>query len=101
MCIVGAITTNNRVFDAWCLFAVGLVGYVLLALGFALAPMVLGFILGKLVETNFRTGVIAGQGSVMGFFSRPIAVCLVAFGILMICVDLIRGILKKQKTAKA
>ena len=101
MYIVGAITTNNRVFDAWCLFAVGLVGYVLLALGFALAPMVLGFILGKLVETNFRTGVIAGQDSIMGFFSRPIAICLVAFGVLMICMDLIRGHAEKRKANRA
>lgn len=83
MCMVGAITTNNRVFDAWCLFVVGVIGYVLLTCGFSVAPMVLGFILGDIVESNFRTGVIAGQGSVVGFFGRPIAICLVAFGILM------------------
>lgn len=101
MCVVGAVTTNNRTFDAWCLFFVGVIGYVLLALGFSVAPMVLGFILGKMVETNFRTGVIAGQGSVMGFFSRPIAIVLVAAGVLMICIDLIRGAVKNRKEAKS
>lgn len=83
MCVVGAVTTNNRVFDAWVLYVVGVAGYVLLAQGLSVAPMVLGFILGKIVESNFRTGVIAGQGSVMGFFSHPIAMGLVAFGIFM------------------
>ncbi|WP_325199482.1 tripartite tricarboxylate transporter permease [Oscillibacter sp.] len=83
MCVVGAVTTNNRVFDAWVLYVVGVAGYVLLARGLSVAPMVLGFILGKIVESNFRTGVIAGQGSVMGFFSHPIAMGLVAFGIFM------------------
>ena len=83
MCMVGAVTTNNRIFDAWVLFAVGVVGYMLLQRGLNVAPMVLGFILGRIVESNFRTGVIAGKGSVMGFFSRPIAIGLVLFGVLM------------------
>ena len=83
MCMVGAITTNNRTFDAWVLYIVGIIGFILLARGLNVAPMVLGFILGKIVESNFRTGVISGQGSVMGFFHRPIAIVLVAFGIFM------------------
>lgn len=101
MCIVGAITTNNRIFDAWCLFFVGIVGYLLISCNFSVAPMVLGFILGDTVESNFRTGVIAGQGSVLGFFTRPIAVCMVAFGILMVAMDFIRSYLKKKKAAQA
>jgi len=97
MCVVGAITTNNRIFDAWTLFVIGVVGYMLLCCNFAVAPMVLGFILGPMVESNFRTAVIAGQGSVMGFFSHPIAVGLVTFGLLMVFLDLIRELLKKKK----
>jgi putative tricarboxylic transport membrane protein len=99
MCIVGAITTNNRIFDAWCLFFIGVIGYVLLSCGFSVAPIVLGFILGDIVESNFRTGVIAGQGSVMNFFTSPIAVCMVAFGILMVALDFIKSSLKKRKAA--
>ena len=100
MCMVGAITTNNRIFDAWVLYCVGIIGFVLLARGLNVAPMVLGFILGRIVESNFRTGVISGRGSVMGFFSRPIAICLVAFGIFM-AVWTNRGGFKKKKNAKA
>ena len=100
MCMVGAITTNNRIFDAWVLYCVGIIGFVLLARGLNVAPMVLGFILGRIVESNFRTGVISGRGSVMGFFSRPVAMCLVAFGIFM-AVWTNRGGFKKKKNAKA
>ncbi len=100
MCMVGAITTNNRIFDAWVLYCVGIIGFVLLARGLNVAPMVLGFILGRIVESNFRTGVISGRGSVMGFFSRPVAMCLVAFGIFM-AVWTNRGSFQKKKNAKA
>lgn len=55
MCMVGAYTANNRIFDIWVLFAVGVIGYVLIHCGLNVTPMVLGFILGRIVESNFRT----------------------------------------------
>ena len=100
MCTVGAITTNNRVFDAWCLLLIGVVGYILITCKIPVAPIVLGFILGKLLETNFRTAIIAGKGSVMGIFERPIALGLMAFGILMVIWEPLTSYLKKKKAAK-
>lgn len=100
MCTVGAITTNNRVFDAWCLLLIGVVGYLLITCKIPVAPIVLGFILGKLLETNFRTAVIAGKGSVMGIFERPIALGLMAFGILMVVWEPLMKTLKKKKAQK-
>lgn len=83
MCMVGAFTANNRIFDIWVLFVVGVVGYVLIQSGLNVTPMVLGFILGRIVESNFRTAVISGHGSVMGLFHSPIAVAMIAFGVIM------------------
>lgn len=83
MCTVGAFTANNRIFDVWVLFIVGIVGYVLIQGGMNVTPMVLGFILGRIVESNFRTAVISGHGSVMGLFRSPIAIAMIAFGVLM------------------
>lgn len=97
MCIVGAITTNNRTFDAWCLLLIGIAAYLLLSNGMSASPIVLGFILGKTVETNFRTAVIAGNGSAMGLFTRPIAMVLIAFGVFMVVWDSIKSLLKKRK----
>ncbi len=91
MCMVGAITSNNRVFDAWTLFVIGVIGFILLNCEFSLPPIVLGFILGSIVESNFRTAIIASQGSVLALFDRPIAVCLLAFGIVMLFWDSIRN----------
>jgi putative tricarboxylic transport membrane protein len=98
MCMVGAITANNRVFDAWTLFFVGVVGFVLINCDFAVAPIVLGFILGPIVESNFRTAVIASQGSVLPLFSAPIAVGLLVFGVLMLFWDKFR--IKKAAPTK-
>jgi putative tricarboxylic transport membrane protein len=98
MCMVGALTNNNRVFDAWVLLLVGVVAYILFQCNFSVSPMVLGFILGNMVESNFRTAVIAGSGSVLGLFNRPIALGLLAFGILMVAWDFLKDkILKKKK----
>lgn len=83
MCVVGAITANNRIFDAWVLLVVGVAGYVLIQSEVNVTPMVLGFILGRVVESNFRTGVFSGQGSISGLFHSPIALVMIAFGVLM------------------
>lgn len=83
MCMTGAITANNRIFDAWVLFAVGIFGHILIQSEVSVTPMVLGFILGRLVESNFRTGVFSGQGSISGLFQSPIAMVLIAFGVVM------------------
>lgn len=97
MCIVGAFTANNRVFDAWVLFVVGVVGYVLIQSGLNVTPMVLGFILGRIVESNFRTAVISGHGSIAGLFYSPIALAMIAFGVLMAAFFGRTGAKQKQK----
>ncbi|MCD7790150.1 MAG: tripartite tricarboxylate transporter permease [Bacteroides thetaiotaomicron] len=98
MCIVGAVTTNNRVFDAWCLLIIGVVSYLLLSQGLSAAPIVLGFILGSLLETNLRTAIIAGKGSASGLFGHPIAMVLMAIGILMVVWEPVKGMLRKKKS---
>lgn len=81
--MVGAFTANNRIFDMWVLFVVGVVGYMLIQSGLNVTPMVLGFILGRIVESNFRTAVISGHGSVMGLLHSPIAIAMIAFGVIV------------------
>lgn len=100
MCMIGAFTSNNRLFDCWVLLVVGLLSYVLIKLEFPLAPLVLGFILGPMIEKNFRLGVISSKGSVAQLFTRPIAVCLLLFGLVMLLWPAAKAMLKKRKTAK-
>lgn len=84
MCVVGTITVNNRLFDSWVLFVVGIVGYILIAAKFPLPPIVIGFILGSIIENNFRTALIANQGNFMSLFSKPIAVGFLIFTVVMV-----------------
>lgn len=75
LCCVGAYGASNRVFDCICLIFFGVYGYVMSKLKFPLAPMIIGFILGPMAETNLRRGIMSVDGNIWMFFTRPIAVC--------------------------
>lgn len=80
-CIVGAFAINNTMFGVGVMLVMGVIAYVLEANRFAIAPIILGIVLGPLVEQNFVTSMIITNGNVLGLFSRPIAAVL---GILTI-----------------
>jgi len=73
MCVVGAFALNNRMFDVYTLFAFGVFGYVLLKFDYPFAPMILGFILGPLIEQNLRSALMSGRGDLSPFIERPIS----------------------------
>jgi len=97
MCVVGTFTTNNRLFDVWVFFIIGILGYVLVSNNFPLGPAVLGYILAKTIESNMRTGLVSSNGSFMGFFKSPLAVCLVLFGLILLCLPPFLAARKKRK----
>jgi TctA family transporter len=72
-CIVGSFSINNTMFGVGVMLVMGVIAYVLEANRFAIAPIILGIVLGPLVETNFTTSMIITNGNVLGLFSRPIA----------------------------
>ena len=94
MCMVGTYTVNNRLFDTWVLFVIGLVAFLLQHCGFSLPPIVLGYVLGTIIESNFRTAMIGSRGSVTEIFTRPIAMGLMIVAVLMIVIP----VLRKKKT---
>ncbi|MEO7412293.1 MAG: tripartite tricarboxylate transporter permease [Opitutaceae bacterium] len=75
--VVGSFSLRNSIFDVYVMAAFGLVGYFLEAKRMPLAPLILGLILGPMVEENFRTGLIKTEGSLLPFFTRPICAALV------------------------
>ena len=96
-CLVGGIATNNRVFDAGVLVGFGIVAYLMVRNDYPLPPMVLGYVLSGVIEKNFRTAVIASDGSFLPLFSRPIALVLLALGIAMALLPTIRKLRRKKK----
>ncbi len=75
---VGAFSLRNSLFDVILMANFGVVGYFLEAKRMPLAPLILGLILGPMVEENFRTGMIKSEGSVLPFLTRPICLVLLA-----------------------
>ncbi len=74
---VGAFAINNSMFDVYVMLAFGLIGFFMEACGVPVVPMILGLILGPLVERELRAGLIASSGSFEPFFMRPISMALV------------------------
>jgi putative tricarboxylic transport membrane protein len=73
LCLVGAFSANNTTFDVVCLSFFGLVGYLIRVLGLPVPPLIIGFVLGPMFETNLRRGLMFMEYDFWAFFSRPIA----------------------------
>ena len=82
---IGAFGTNNRVFDILCIFIFAAIGYMMVKFEFPLAPLVLGFVIGPIIELNFRRGLMSTYGSFWAFFTRPIAttIFVISAGLLV------------------
>jgi TctA family transporter len=76
MCIVGSFAITNSVNAVVIMLVGGLLGWLMEENGFPVAPVILGLVLGEMLESNFMTSMIKADGSLMGFFSRPIAATL-------------------------
>lgn len=72
-CIVGAFAVTNSAFAIGVMLVFGVLGFVMEEHGFPVAPVILGLILGPMLEQNFVTSMIKSDGSFLGFFQRPIA----------------------------
>ncbi len=72
--VVGAFGRNNSISDVWGLLLFGVLGYALEKFGYPLSPLILGFILGPMAETNLRRGLMHTQGAFLPFLQQPIAV---------------------------
>lgn len=87
LCVVGAYAVNNSSFDMWVMFGLGIFGYIMIKFGFPVAPMVLGIILGPIMEPNFRRALIASKMNWFTFFTRPMScgfiIAAVVLSILM------------------
>jgi TctA family transporter len=82
-CLVGAFAINNSVFGISVMLAFGVLGFLMEENGFPVAPVILGIVLGPMLEQNFITSRIKSDGDFFGFFARPIAAGLGATTLLV------------------
>jgi putative tricarboxylic transport membrane protein len=76
-CCIGTYSVNNNVDDIFITATFGLMGYLMMRLELDPAPLMLGFILGPMLEENFRRALLLSRGSFVPFFTRPISGTLI------------------------
>jgi putative tricarboxylic transport membrane protein len=78
LCVVGTYALSSRLFDVWTMLLFGVLGYILRKYQFPVAPLVLGIVLGDLMEKSLRRGLVLSDGDLLPFISRPISAVLFA-----------------------
>ena len=81
---IGVYSVNNNVYDIILVWVVGLVGYLLRYLDFEPAPVLIGFVLGPLIEENLRRALLLSRGSIFALFERPISGTLLVIAIALV-----------------
>ena len=94
VCIIGAYGANNRLFDIWTVLIFGIVGYLLQMFKFPVAPILLGFILGPVLEENLRRGLMYSKGSLAPFFTNPISATFLAITALTVIIPCVKAVKK-------
>jgi TctA family transporter len=81
---IGVFSINNSTFDVWIVAIFGTVGYVMRLLDFPPAPLLLGYVLGPLMEENVRRALLISRGDFMVFLERPISATFITITVVLL-----------------
>ena len=98
-CCIGAYASSNSVFNVWLMLGWGALGYFFNKVGVHPAPMVLGFILGPMLEENLRRAMLLSGGDPMVFLHRPISATLLAVAVILLAILIFPAIRRKREEA--
>ncbi len=84
LCVIGPYAIQSRLFDIWVVVAFGVIGYFLRLLNYPMAPLVLGIVLGELLDRNLRRSFVLADGDWTAFFTRPISAVVAAIIVLLL-----------------
>lgn len=96
-CCIGVYTVNNTVFDVYITATFGIIGYLFFKLGCEPAPLLLGFVLGPMMEENFRRALLLSRGDFSTFITRPLSLGLLAAAALMVVIVALPAIKKGRE----
>jgi TctA family transporter len=99
VCCIGAYSLSNAVFDVYLAGLFALVGYVFIRLGCEPAPMILGFILGPLMEENLRRALVLSRGNVVVFLTEPLSLILLMVAAALVLLMLIPALASGREQA--
>ena len=96
-CCIGVYTLNNNTFDVYLTALFALIGYLFYKLSCEAAPLLLGFILGPMMEENLRRALLLSRGDWSAFVTRPLSAGLLACAALMIVIVVLPAISKRRE----
>jgi putative tricarboxylic transport membrane protein len=96
-CAIGVYSTNNNTFDIWMVAIFGVIGYLFIKLGCEPAPLLLGLILGPMMEENLRRAMLLSRGDWSVFVTRPLSLGLLIAASLLLVIVMLPSIKKKRE----
>jgi TctA family transporter len=98
-CCIGAYSLNNNVFDVYVTAVFGAVGYLFYKLDCEPAPLILGFILGPMMEENLRRAMLLSRGDPTVFFTRPLSLALLLMAAALVLLVALPAIKSRREEA--
>ena len=99
LCCVGVYSLSNKTLDVVLTAAFGLLGYIFAKLDCEPAPLLLGFVLGPMLEENLRRAMLLSRGDPSIFFTRPISLAFMLAAALMLLAVILPAVLRKREEA--
>lgn len=97
---IGVYSLNNSLFDVGLVIIFGVVGYIMKLLEFEPAPLLIGFILGPMLEENFRRAMLITRGSFLALLERPVTAAFLAATALLLIWMVISAVRERRKTRR-
>ncbi len=95
-CCIGIFSINSEPVQVLMIAVFGFVGYLISKLGFEPAPLLLGFVLGRLMEENFRRALLMSRGDLMTFVESPISAGLLLVALVLLVVSLLPSLRRSR-----
>ncbi|MCW0233893.1 MAG: tripartite tricarboxylate transporter permease [Ferrovibrio sp.] len=98
-CVIGVFSLNNATFDVWLMSVFGLLGYLFRKFAIEPAPMLLGFILGPMMEEYLRRALLVSRGDPMVFITHPASAAMLALSLLLLAIVLAPALRRTREQA--
>jgi putative tricarboxylic transport membrane protein len=96
---VGAYSVSNNMFSVWVVFIAGLVGYAMKRLDFPVAPLVMGLVLGPLLEKALVQTSAIGDGNLTIIFTRPLSAAVLVLAVLLLAGPVVVSKILRRRAA--
>ena len=100
LCVVGSYSISNSAFDVLVMIVAGLFGFVMKKLNMPISPLIIGMVLGNLMEVNLRRALVMSNGSISIFFTRPICAIFLVIAVVCLLYPVISKFTARFKKAK-